>query len=311
MKVSRRWKRFLMLSLMNSSVRIGTRGSALALWQARWVQTMLKSIGLKSELIPIQSSGDQQQQKPLYELGVQGIFTKELDTALLAGDIDIAVHSMKDVPTQLPQGITTAFVPKRGAWQDVIVTNNPHWEAENSVVATSSLRRAAQWKYRYPSHSISDIRGNVPTRLKKLSESDFDGTIMAMAGLSRLEMLPENSVVLDWMIPAPAQGAILVTAMTENQELLSRLNKLNHKETARCVEEERKFLRTLEGGCTAPIGAHAQVVDNGIHFKGCVTQKDGKKQLIFDAVFDLDAKNIGKSAAEQLLAKGAKEVINE
>ena len=118
---------------MSSPVRIGTRGSALALWQARWVQTMLTSIGLKSELVPIQSSGDQQQQKPLYELGVQGIFTKELDTALLAGDVDIAVHSMKDVPTQLPQGITTAFIPKRGAWQDVIVTNNSNWESKNTL----------------------------------------------------------------------------------------------------------------------------------------------------------------------------------
>ena len=310
MKVLKHWKRFLMLQRMSSPVRIGTRGSALALWQARWVQTMLTSIGLKSELVPIQSSGDQQQQKPLYELGVQGIFTKELDTALLAGDVDIAVHSMKDVPTQLPQGITTAFIPKRGAWQDVIVTNNSNWESKNYVVATSSLRRAAQWKHKYPSHTITDIRGNVPTRLKKLSESNFDGTIMAMAGLSRLEMLPENSVVLDWMIPAPAQGAVLVTALTENQELLSALNKLNHEETAHCVEEERLFLRVLEGGCTAPIGAHAQVVDDGIHFKGSITQKDGKKQLVFDAVFALDEKHIGKSAAEQLLAKGAKDVLD-
>ena len=171
---------------MSSNVRIGTRGSALALWQARWVQTMLTSIGLKSELVPIQSSGDQQQQKPLYELGVQGIFTKELDTALLAGDVDVAVHSMKDVPTQLPHGITTAFVPKRGAWQDVLVANNSNLVDENSVIATSSLRRAAQWKHKYPSHTITDIRGNVPTRLKKLTESNFDGTIMAMAGLSRL-----------------------------------------------------------------------------------------------------------------------------
>ena len=217
---------------------------------------------------------------------------------------------MKDVPTQLPKGIVTAFIPKRGAWQDVLVANNSNSIDENSVIATSSLRRAAQWKYKYPSHTITDIRGNVPTRLKKLSESDFDGTIMAMAGLSRLEMLPKNSVVLDWMIPAPAQGAILVTALTENKELLSALNKLNHEETARCVEEERLFLRVLEGGCTAPIGAHAQVIDNGIHFKGCVTQKDGKKQLVFDAVFALDAKNIGKSAAEQLLAKGAKDVLD-
>ncbi len=295
---------------MDNVIRIGTRGSALALWQARWVQTMLTSIGLKSELIPIQSSGDQQQQKPLYELGVQGIFTKELDTALLAGNVDIAVHSMKDVPTQLPQGIVSACIPKRGAWQDVLVPNSPGWATENSIVATSSLRRAAQWRHKYPSHKITDIRGNVPTRLKKLNESDYDGTIMAMAGLSRLEMLPENNVVLDWMIPAPAQGAILVTVLKENQELLPALKTLNHEETERCVNEERVFLRTLEGGCTAPIGALAQIVQNKIHFKGCITQKDGVKQLVFDEVFPLNKKTIGQYAAEQLLNKGAKEVLD-
>ena len=296
---------------MTSPIRIGTRGSALALWQARWIQTMLTFEGLKSELIPIQSSGDQQQQKPLYELGVRGIFTKELDAALLSGAVDIAVHSMKDVPTQLPKGILPAFVPKRGAWQDVFIPNNPDWKAKHKLVATSSLRRAAQWKHKFPSHQIADIRGNVPTRLKKLSVSDFDGTIMAMAGLSRLEMLPKNSVVLDWMIPAPAQGAILVTRLAENEELLPVLNKLNHSETARCVDEERIFLRTLEGGCTAPIGAHAQIIDNKIHFRGSISQKDGVKQLAIDEVFPLQAEHIGQAAAEQLLAKGAKELLHE
>ena len=299
-----------MLQQMSSPVRIGTRGSALALWQARWVQTMLTSVRLKSELVPIQSSGDQQQQKPLYELGVQGIFTKELDTALLDNTVDIAVHSMKDVPTQLPKGIVAAFVPKRGAWQDVFIPNKTDWTSENSVVATSSLRRAAQWRYKYPSHSIADIRGNIPTRLKNLSESNYDGAIMAMAGLSRLEILPRNSVVLDWMIPAPAQGAILVTVLAENQKLLPTLKKLNHEETARCVEEERLFLQILEGGCTVPIGAHVQMMENNIHFKGCITQKDGGKQLIFDEVFPLNAKNIGQVAAEQLLEKGAKEILD-
>lgn len=295
---------------MSNLIRIGTRGSALALWQARWVQTILTSIGLKSELVPIPSSGDQQQQKPLYELGVQGIFTKELDIALLAGDVHIAVHSMKDVPTQLPKGIVPAFVPKRGTWQDVFIPNTIQWASENSVVATSSLRRAAQWLHKYPSHKITDIRGNVPTRLKKLSQSNHSGTIMAMAGLLRLEMLPKNSVVLDWMISAPAQGAIMVTGLAENKKLLSALKKLNHKETVRCVQEERLFLRTLEGGCTAPIGAHAQVLGNNIHFKGCITQKDGLKQLVFDDVFTLDAPNIGQTAAEQLLKKGAKKLLD-
>lgn len=295
---------------MSRLIRIGTRGSALALWQARWVQSLLASVGLKSELVPIASSGDQQLQKPLYELGVQGIFTKELDVALLTGEIDIAVHSMKDVPTQLPEGIVTAFVPKRGQYQDVFIPNKEDWKAENSSIATSSLRRAAQWRYAFPTHNIVDIRGNVPTRLKKLRESSNHGTIMALAGLTRLEMLPENSVVLDWMIPAPAQGAVLVTGLEKNQKLLASLKPLNHNETARCVEEERMFLRTLEGGCTAPIGAHAQMVANNIHFRGCITQKEGGKQLLFDQAFSKDTPDIGKKAAESLIEQGAKELLD-
>lgn len=299
-----------MLLRVSSPIRIGTRGSALALWQARWVQTLLTSVGLKSELVPIESSGDTQQQLPLYEMGVQGIFTKELDVALLAGDVDIAVHSMKDVPTQLPQGIVTGFVPKRGLWQDVFIPNQKEWGAENSTIATSSLRRAAQWRHAFPTHNITDIRGNVPTRLKKLNESSWQGTIMAMAGLSRLEMLPENSVVLDWMIPAPAQGAVLVTGLEKNQSLMISLKALNHTETARCVAEERHFLRILEGGCTAPIGAHAQIVGDKIHFRGCITQKDGTKQLLFDKQFQMDTKNVGQMAAESLLEQGAKELLD-
>lgn len=295
---------------MNSRVRIGTRGSALALWQARWVQTRLQSIGMKSELVPIESSGDQQLQKPLYEMGVQGIFTKELDTALLAKEVDLVVHSMKDVPTQLPEGIALAFVPQRGPHADVFIPNRPDWEKEGSTIATSSLRRAAQWRYAYPTHCITDIRGNVPTRLKKLSESNAHGTIMAQAGLERLDMLPSNAITLDWMVPAPAQGAILVTGLASKPELLSALHKLNDAETAICVEQERSFLRTLEGGCTAPIGAHATTKGDVLYFKGCVTHKEGKEQLLFEKEFDIAEENIGRIAAEQLLERGAKKLID-
>ena len=295
---------------MSRPIRVGTRGSALALWQARCVQTLLNSVGLKSKLVTIESSGDQQLQKPLYELGVQGVFTKELDSALLSGEIDVAVHSMKDVPTQFPEGITTAFIPKRGQWQDVFIPNHSKWESENSTVATSSLRRAAQWRYKYPTHTITDIRGNVPTRLKKLQESTFSGTIMALAGLSRLELLPKNAIVLDWMIPAPAQGAILVTTLEKNQEFIASLEVLHHEETARCVAQERMFLSVLEGGCTSPIGAHAQIVGNKMHFKGCIHDKSGKKQFIFNEVFSGNTSLIGRAAAENLIDKGAKELLH-
>ena len=296
---------------MNKLVRIGTRGSALALWQARQVQNMLGTVGLKSELVPISSSGDKELQKPLYGMGVQGIFTKELDVALLEGQIDVAVHSMKDVPTQLPKGITTAFIPKRGPVADVFISKDVAWEDNKSMVATSSLRRAAQWMHRYPHHSIIDIRGNVPTRLKKLETLDCQGTIMAIAGLKRLEILPKQHTVLDWMVPAPAQGALLVTALESNKDLMAKLSPLNDDETALCVAQERIFLRKLEGGCTAPIGALAKMEGDQIHFVGNITQKGGKEQLVFDQYMPLEnAHDIGSIAAKELLSRGAKALLN-
>ena len=296
---------------MNNLVRIGTRGSALALWQARQAQNMLGTVGLKSALVPISSSGDKALQKPLYEMGVQGIFTKELDVALLEGQIDVAVHSMKDVPTQLPKGITTAFIPKRGPVADVFIFKNKAWEANKSVVATSSLRRAAQWMHKYPHHSIIDIRGNVPTRLKKLETLDCEGTIMAIAGLKRLEMLPKRHTVLDWMVPAPAQGALLVTALEASKDLLAKLSPLNDDETALCVAQERIFLRELEGGCTAPIGALAKIEGDQIHFVGNITQKGGKEQRVFDQYLPIEnAHDIGSVAAKKLLSQDAKALLN-
>jgi len=297
---------------MNKRVRIGTRGSALALWQARQVQNMLGTLDIRSELVPISSSGDKEVQKPLYEMGVQGIFTKELDVALLEGLIDVAVHSMKDVPTQFPKGITTAFIPKRGPAADVFISKGDSWEDSKSIVATSSLRRAAQWMHKYSHHSIVDIRGNVPTRLKKLETMDCQGTIMAIAGLMRLEMLPKKHTVLDWMVPAPAQGALLVTALESNTDLLSKLSPLNDDETALCVAQERIFLRELEGGCTAPIGALAIMKGDQIHFVGNITQKEGKQQLIFDQFMPVDeAHDIGAIAAQELISRGAKAILRE
>ena len=296
---------------MNKLVSIGTRGSALALWQAQQVQNMLGTVGLKSELMPISSSGDKELQKPLYEMGVQGIFTKELDVALLEGLVDLAVHSMKDVPTKLPKDIATAFIPKRGPVTDVFISKNDSWENDKSVVATSSLRRSAQWMHRYPHHSIIDIRGNVPTRLKKFETLDCQGTIMAMAGLKRLEILPKQHTILEWMVPAPAQGALLITALKSNKSLIAKLSTLNNDETALCVAQERIFLRELEGGCTAPIGALAKMEGDQIHFVGNITQRGGKKQLVFDQYMPLEnAHDIGSIAAKELLSRGAKALLS-
>ena len=296
---------------MNKLVSIGTRGSALALWQARQVQNMLGTVGLKSELMPISSSGDKDLHKPLYEMGVQGIFTKELDVALLEGLVDLAVHSMKDVPITLPKDIATAFIPKRGPVADVFISKNDSWENDKSVVATSSLLRSAQWMHRYPHHSIIDIRGNVPTRLKKFETLDCQGTIMAMAGLKRLEILPKQHTVLEWMVPAPAQGALLITALESNKSLIAKLSTLNNDETALCVAQERIFLRELEGGSTAPSGALAKIEGDQIHFVGNITQRGGKKQLVFDQYMPLEnAHDIGSIAAKELLSRGAKAILS-
>ena len=296
---------------MNKLVRIGTRGSALALWQARQVQSMLGTIGLKSKLVPISSGGDKKLQKPLYEMGVQGIFTKELDVALLSDQIDIAVHSMKDVPTQLPKGIKIAFIPKRGPTTDVFISKDDAWQDDKSIVATSSMRRAAQWLHKFPHHSIINIRGNVPTRLKKLETLDCQGSIMAIAGLLRLEILPKQHTILDWMVPAPAQGALLVTTLESNKELTNELLPLNHNETAICVTQERIFLRELEGGCTAPIGAVAKIEGDQIHFVGNITQRIGKQQLFFNQCMPTTkANDIGSIAAQDLLSRGAKKLID-
>ena len=187
---------------MKNSIRIGTRSSELALWQANTVSDQLKHLGYDTEIIKIDSIGDEVLTKPLYELGTTGVFTKNLDIALLNDKIDIAVHSMKDVPTQLPKGIVQAAVLKRGNFNDVLVMKQGEefFTKKTAVIATGSQRRKAQWLYRYPNHQITGLRGNVNTRLRKLQENDWDGAIFALAGLKRIGLLPENHLNLDWMI---------------------------------------------------------------------------------------------------------------
>ncbi len=200
---------------MNKVFRIGTRDSQLAVWQATLVQDLLKQHGIESELVLVKSEGDLDLVTPLYEIGVQGIFTKTLDAALLNNRIDIAVHSMKDVPTQPAKGIVQAAVLERASYKDilvprVVVADESTLSAYTHLIATSSTRRKAQWLNRYPEHSIESLRGNVNTRLRKLAESQWYGAIFAAAGLERIGLRPDNAVELDWMLPAPAQGAIMI-----------------------------------------------------------------------------------------------------
>lgn len=297
---------------MNKVIRIGTRESALALWQAHTFQDLLNSKGFSNELIPIKSEGDLDLVQPLYKMGTVGIFTKTLDTALLNNRIDLAIHSMKDVPTLLPKGIQQAAVLERGPVKDVLVkkTNASSLEIPQ-IIATGSLRRKAQWLSKFPNHNIVPLRGNIQTRLKKLKNEDWDGAIFAEAALVRLKTENENVNILDWMIPAPAQGALMIVCKSKDKALLNVIKQFNHLETALCTQIERDFLRTLEGGCTAPIGALAIVEGNNIQFQGGVFSLDGKRKFIIDETFEKSTELKGVKLANQLLKKGAVELLQE
>jgi len=299
--------------MSKSPLRIGTRSSPLALWQAHWVQALLQEKNIPSELIPIQSHGDQDSSKPIYEMNIQGVFTKALDTALLNNRIDIAVHSYKDVPTQLPKGISKLAVLERGNPTDLLVykTDESQWP-QKATIGTSSLRRSAQWKHRYPGHQTAILRGNVQKRLQTLEAHEWVGALFAQAGLERVNSRPPQSKPLDWMIPAPAQGAVCVVAREADLEALSVAAQLECTNTFRATEQERIFLRLLEGGCTAPIGALVQPTQEGWHFKGGVFSLDGTKKAIFEKHFSKNAwGGIGEEAAQAVLKKGGAAIMSQ
>lgn len=295
------------------SIKIGTRNSPLALWQARYVAEQLNQLDYETELVPIVSSGDKQLDQPLYAMGITGVFTRDLDVALLNKEIDIAVHSLKDVPTQLPQGIELMAYLERDFPKDVLVRSKAAQgkDLKDLKIATSSLRRRAFWLKEFPNTEFSDIRGNVQTRLKKLEEGVADATMFSQAGLERLELDLEIEE-LPMMLSAPSQGVVVVAGLSENQEVKSILNKINHAETQICVEIERQFLQTLEGGCTAPIGAFAEMENNQIRFVGRLCSLDGKGCIETDEVFDFEEeKNFGKILAEKVLEQGGKTLMDE
>lgn len=299
---------------MNKAIRIGTRNSELALWQAHLVQKQLAENGYKTEIIEISSTGDEILDKPLHQIGGMGLFTKTLDAAMLQGAIDIAVHSLKDVPTDLPEKIVQAAVLERASIQDVLVHKGDvsFLEASEGLIATGSLRRKAQWLHKYPEHRVTDLRGNVNTRLQKLKDNDWNGAIFALAGLQRINLLPDAHQVLDWMIPAPAQGAIMVTAMEDNAFVLEACAKLNHKVTATAVAVERQFMKTLEGGCTAPIGGNAIIENDTIYFKGILSALDGSEKIEIEKSTPLGAAlNFGAVCAEEILNNGGADLMKK
>jgi hydroxymethylbilane synthase len=315
---------------MKKQLRIGTRDSQLAVWQATLVQDYLKEAGIASELVYIKSEGDLDTITPLYQLGVQGVFTKTLDAALLNNRIDLAVHSMKDVPTMMAQGLQQAAVLKRASHKDIFVyknkadlqepgTSNGEETFSNSqftthplpfIVATSSVRRRAQWLNRYPHHQFDNLRGNVNTRLRKLEESNWQGAIFAAAGLERIEVRPQNSIDLDWMLPAPAQGAIMIACREGDSETYEACHQFNHPITALCTKIERDFLKTLLGGCSTPISGLAEMHYAQIVFKGNICSSDGKEKIEIEKVADIEfSENLGIEAGAEILQKGGQEIV--
>lgn len=295
------------------TIRIGTRDSELALWQAHTVEKKLNNLGYKTEIIAVKSQGDIILDKPLYELGITGIFTKTLDIAMLKGEVDIVVHSMKDVPTALPKGIVQGAVLQRANVFDILVhKGNLDFLQQKGTIASGSLRRKAQWLHKFPNHKVEDLRGNVNTRLQKLKDNNWNGAIFAAAGLERINLKPDTFITLDWMTPAPAQGAMLVVAMQNDVFCRDAVSQLNHQETEICTFIERQFLRTLEGGCTAPIGALAQIENEVITFKGVLFSLDGKQEFSIEKNCTFDTyKTFGTDCANEILANGGDALMQE
>lgn len=301
--------------MQNNPIRIGTRESQLAVWQATLVKNLLQQNGRPAELVYIKSEGDIDLVTPLYAMGVQGVFTRSLDAALLNNRIDIAVHSMKDVPVQLPIGIAQAAVLKRASYKDILVMNG-----ETSIepqlynaftIGTSSIRRKAQWLHRYPNTTIENLRGNVNTRLQKLANSNWLGAIFAAAGLERINLRPQNSTDLDWMLPAPAQGAIMVVARANDERSLNACAALNDEPTAICVKAERDFLSALMGGCSTPISALAVIENDAMMFRGNIVSPDGKlKAEVVQSFSKPEYDEAGRLCATRILQNGGEAIMS-
>ncbi len=311
-------------NLKPETIRIGTRDSELALWQANKVKSALENLGYKTQLVPVKSEGDLNLDQPLYEMGITGIFTKTLDVAMITGKVDIAVHSMKDVPTTLPKGIVEAAILERASHKDILLHKGLDFlKQEQGIIASGSLRRKAQWLNKYPNHQVVDLRGNVNTRMQKLKDNNWNGAIFAEAGLERLGFLNNGKQIqspsfggvgedLDWMLPAPAQGTMLVVAMEKDTFIREALSKLNHRETETCVHIEREFLKVLEGGCTAPIGALATINGDEIHFEGNLLSLDGtQKYSVQKTVTIEESTGLGQLCAKELLNNGGRELMEE
>jgi hydroxymethylbilane synthase len=304
---------------MKPSIRIGTRASKLALWQASWVQSALneKFPDQKVELVKIKTKGDKILDVPLAKVGGKGLFVKEIEQALLEGRIDLAVHSMKDMPAEIPDGLCIGAIPRREDPADVLVARE-NLEFSNlkrgAVIGTSSLRRAAQLRHARPDISISPLRGNLDTRLKKLQTENLDAIVLAAAGIKRLNIAHRITEYLrdDIMLPAVGQGALCIEMRQEDPIIGPMLATLDHANSRTVVLGERAFLNRLGGSCQVPIAGHGKILADTFSLTGLVADMDGSRIIKADLSGPVDsAEEIGVKLAEQLLARGADEILEK
>jgi hydroxymethylbilane synthase len=297
--------------------RLGTRGSALALWQANWVKAELERHwpDLTVELVPIKTTGDKILDVPLAKIGGKGLFTKEIDEAMLDGRIDLAVHSLKDVPFQLPDGIELAAIPEREDPRDAFLSNGLKLEdlPDGARIGTSSLRRQVQLRHRFPALTLENLRGNVDTRLRKLAAGDFDGIVLAKAGLKRLGYESRITQILndDVMLSAVGQGALGIVCRSSDGSTRSIIAILNHHATQVAVTAERALLRTLGGSCQIPVAGYAWL-NEGLRIKGLVASLDGTRVVSHELAGSLErAQDLGLELGEKLLSMGAGDILAE
>jgi len=304
---------------LRKQIRIGTRGSALALWQAEWVKSEIEKRypGMTVTLTKIKTTGDKILDVPLAKVGGKGLFVKEIEEAMLANEIDIAVHSMKDVPTFFPDGLHLACITKREDPRDALLSRNKVMFKDlpkGANVGTSSLRRQAQLMNVRPDFVIHQLRGNVDTRLRKLKEGQFDAIILAAAGVKRLGLAENVTEYIDPGISLPAigQGALGIECRVDDRELNDLIAFFNHADSRTCVTGERALLRRLEGGCQVPIACYGQMMDGKLHLTGLVGSVDGKR-IIKDSIEGAPdkAEKLGVTLAEKLLTQGADVILRE
>lgn len=293
------------------TLRIGSRGSKLALWQAEWVKAELAKRGHAAEIVIIKTTGDKILDVPLARIGGKGVFTKEIEEALLAGSIDLAVHSLKDLPTTLPDGLTIAAMPQREDPRDALVGGTIDTLPKGARVGTGSLRRAAQLRALRPDVEVLDVRGNVDTRLRKLEEGQYDALVMASAGLTRLGLQQHIGEYLapERFLPAVAQGALAIETRLEGAGF-DAAKTLHDAASASAVDAERSLLENLGGGCQVPLGAFAVAEGDALHLRAVVVSPDGLRRVYRESsAAAADAVQLGKTVAEALLASEAAEIM--